>query len=102
MSELVAVLWLNPDRETHPQARIFQCLCAANTPPIPLSFRYKDIEASKIGFSSTVVRNEEDFYRFLTDSTRNSPLIVPIKVLEDMFGWEEFLFSYYINHVNQQ
>ena len=86
----VVVLWLNPGRKTHPQSRLLQSLCSTGTPPVPFSFDYSELRHSEIAQEAIFVSNRSDFYQFLPESTKESPIIATVQLLEEILGWDTF------------
>ena len=91
----VVLVWLNPDRITHSQARLLQTFSTPSSTPTPFCFNIQDIEASKIASTAFFAYSEQDFINFLPKSTKNTPLVVPTTLAEEILGWTVFQPSKY-------
>ncbi len=52
---LFCVIWLNPDKKLHPQARLLQSFCTNTPTPIPYCLSESDLESQ----ANDAVANEE-------------------------------------------
>jgi len=91
----VVLIWLNPDRTHHSQARLLQTFSTPSSTPTPFCFNLEDIKASKIASEAFFVHSEQDFIDFLPKSTKNTPLVVSTALAEEILGWKVFQPSKY-------
>lgn len=91
----VVLIWLNPDRIDHSQARLLQTFSTPSSTPTPFCFDIKDIKASKIASTAFFAYSEQDFTDFLPKSTKNAPLVLPTTLAEEILGWKTSQFSKY-------
>ena len=89
--ELCCVVWKNPSRLDHPQARLLQTLTSHGTPPRVLAIPRDELTLQ----NATYVASEDDFMKNLNSSTAEAPLIIPTHLVTDLLGWEDFQFTHY-------
>ena len=86
------VVWKNPSRLEHPQARLLQALTSYGTPPTPLAIPREELTIK----DATYISSENDFLKSLNSSSPEAPLIVPINLATDLLGWEDFTYTHYL------
>jgi hypothetical protein len=87
---LFCVIWLNPDKKLHPQARLLQSFCTKTPIPTPYSFSESALEAQKALKNAFYPLTEADFDSQLPLSTPQRPLIVPTTLANTLLGWNTF------------
>jgi len=87
---LFCVIWLNPDKKLHPQARLLQSFCTKTPTPIPYSFSEVALEAQEALKNAFYPKSEADFDSQLPLSSPHRPLIVPTTLANSLLGWNIF------------
>ena len=87
---LFFVIWLNPDKKLHPQARLLQSFCTKTPTPTPYSFSESALEAQAALKNAFRPLTEKDFDSQLPLSSPHRPLIVPTTLANSFLGWNIF------------
>ena len=87
---LFCIVWLNPDKKLHPQARLLQTHSTPTSTPTPLSFSQEQLNSKKALKNAFFPLTAEDFDSQLLLSTPQRPLIVPTSLANSHLGWNIF------------
>jgi hypothetical protein len=87
---LFCVIWLNPDKKLHPQARLLQSFCTKTPTPTPYSFSESALESQAALKNAFYPLTEADFDAQLPLSSPQRPLILSTTLANTLLGWNIF------------
>jgi hypothetical protein len=87
---LFCVVWLNPDKKLHPQARLLQSFCTNTPTPTPYSFSESALESQAALKNAFHPTTEADFDLQLPLSSPQRPLILSTTLANTLLGWNIF------------
>jgi len=87
---LFCVIWLNPDKKLHPQARLLQSFCTNTPTPIPYCLSESDLESQAALKNAFRPLTEADFDLQLPKSSPHRPLILSTTLATKLLGWQTF------------
>lgn len=93
--DLYVLLWANPEREFHRNARPYETFSTKTSTPVPYAFPFEEIKSSNTRKKYTFVTDVEDFYERLDNSTKNNPIALHLPTAESAFGWQDFEFCHF-------
>lgn len=87
--ELSIVVWKNPRNKKEPQARALETMTSDNS-PYPMAFPTKSFIRNRSWAAAVRVSSMEEAMQEIPQSSRARPVIVPLPVAKQTFGWENF------------
>jgi hypothetical protein len=87
---LFCVVWLNPDKKLHPQARLLQSFCTNTPTPTPYCLSESDLESQAALKNAFRPLTEADFDLQLPKSSPHRPLILSTTLATELLGWQTF------------
>jgi hypothetical protein len=87
---LFCIIWLNPDKKLHPQARLLQTHSTPTSTPTPLSFSQEQLDSKKALKNAFFPITAEDFDSQLPFSSPQRPLVLPTTLANSLLGWNIF------------
>jgi len=87
---LFCVVWLNPDKKLHPQARLLQTHSTPTSTPTPLSFSQEQLNSKKALKNAFFPITAEDFDSQLPLSSPQRPLVLSTALANSLLGWDIF------------
>jgi hypothetical protein len=87
---LFCVIWLNPDKKLHPQARLLQTHSTPTSTPTPLSFSQEQLNSKKALKNAFFPITAEDFDSQLPLSSPQRPLVLSTALANSLLGWDIF------------
>lgn len=87
---LFCIVWLNPDKKFHPQARLLQTHSTPTSTPTPLSFSEDQLKARKALKNAFFPLTAEDFESQLLLSSPQRPLVLSTALANSLLGWNTF------------
>jgi len=87
--ELAIVIWRNPKTNSSRQSRFLETMTSENS-RFPMAFPLESLVRNKNWSQATKVSDKETLYDLISDTERSRPLIVPLPVAREAFGWEDF------------
>jgi len=88
-NELAIVVWRNPKTKNSRQSRFLETMTSENS-RLPMAFPLEALVRNKNWSRATKVGDKETLYERISEAERSTPLIVPLPVARDAFGWEDF------------
>lgn len=87
--DLAVIVWRNPRHTLSNQVRYLETM-TSDASPLPMVFPIEALRTKREWKSAKVVHNSTDLMNQMHQSSRNTPLIVPIPLAKAFFGWEDF------------
>lgn len=87
--ELAVVVWVNPKHKSSKQARFLETMTTDDS-TLPMAFPVKHLTTHRSWKNATLAHSEAEVFRTLQESRRTRPLLIPLKVATQAFGWENF------------
>ena len=91
-SEMVVAIWFNPKKKkARPNARLLETLTSHKS-RLPLAFPLPVLSKIEPWLSYPVAKNSKEVDKAVYEglATNESPLLVPLALAKEHFGWEEF------------
>ena len=88
-SDLAVVVWVNPKHKTSKQARFLETMTTDDS-TLPMAFPLKDLITDRSWKNAVTARSMMEVFETLHESRRNRPLLVPLSIATEAFGWEDF------------
>lgn len=95
-SELSCVVWSNPHKVTNPKARMYQALTTNTTPPRPIAMKTSNLHKKNRYRMAHFIQNDATdtkIVEYLSISTVQEPVILPIPLAERFLGWTDFEYK---------
>lgn len=87
--ELVVVVWRNAKQDISSQSRFLETMTSDNS-PYPMAFPFAKLVRRKEWSTAIRVSSFEEVFDNITSTSRSTPMIVPLDVAEEAFGWSTF------------
>jgi hypothetical protein len=87
--ELAVVVWVNPKHSSSKQARFLETMTTDDS-TLPMAFPVKYLLRNRSWKNAILAHSEAEVFRTLQESRRTKPLLIPLKVATEAFGWENF------------
>jgi hypothetical protein len=87
--ELAVVVWRNPDSQKSSQARFLETM-TSETSEFPMAFPIKSLTSKKEWLRATRASSMQSVVDGIATSTRAEPMIIPLPVARETFGWDTF------------
>lgn len=88
-AELGVVVWRNPKQKKTSQARFLETM-TAEASPYPMAFPIELLIKNKEWSRAIRVSSYQDVFDRIFETSRSSPMIIPLDVAENAFGWSTF------------
>lgn len=88
-NELAVVVWRNPKNKKSNQSRFLETMTAEDSPH-PMAFPITSLVSKKEWAHSVRVSSVDEVLSHIGASSRTKPLVVPLPVAENAFGWSTF------------
>lgn len=92
VSDLVFIVWMNPDHQKKPQSRLLMTHFDPET-GLPVAFQGKYLKNSAI-FSQIPHQTDKNFASALLDSTARTPVLIPVSIAVEQLGWQDYSVSH--------
>lgn len=88
-SELAVVIWSNPKVSKRPQSRRLETMTSPNS-RFPMAFPITSLTKHHAWKDAKLAKTVEDIDRSISNTSRQSPIIVSLPLARQAFGWEHF------------
>lgn len=87
--ELAVVVWVNPKHSSSKQARFLETMTTDDS-TLPMAFPLRHLLTNRSWRNAVLAHSGAEVFETLQQSRRTKPLVVPLKVATEAFGWEDF------------
>jgi hypothetical protein len=88
-AELVVIVWRNAKQKKSNQSRFLETMTSENSPH-PMAFPLEKLVRRKEWSAAIRVSSLEEVFDKIPETSRAAPMIVPLSVAEQAFGWSTF------------
>jgi heme oxygenase len=87
--ELAVVVWVNPKHSSSKQARFLETMTTDDS-TLPMAFPLNYLMKNRSWRNAVLAHTGAEVFDTLQESRRSRPLVIPLKVATEAFGWENF------------
>lgn len=88
-SDLAVVVWKNPQKSKNPRSRPLETMTSDDSPS-PMAFPLQLLTSSKVWVNAKIAKSPDDVVFLVSTSDRSHPVVVPLPVAMQVFGWSDF------------
>lgn len=88
-NDLAVVVWVNPKHKESKQARFLETMTSENS-TFPIAFPLRELTTHRSWRTAILAHSQEEVFASLHESRRSKPLLVPLSIATQAFGWENF------------
>jgi hypothetical protein len=87
--DLAVIVWKNPKKTKRPNSRQLETMTSPNS-RYPMAFPIKNLIDNAAFKEAKQVKSSEEFFSFVENTSRNSPVLLDLPLATVTLGWSNF------------